>query len=152
MTKHMKSWSSTAEAVLRSAMTSNPYHKKSDRSTGGSTGLDRSSSTAFAWLSRRHSASLNLRRSVSSVSSRRHSSPIEVKAAVASSTGNNSDNNSENSSSSSSSPKSISKRWKKVVHKVLGNVEEEEVVVTTSTQENQQNNLKDGKWFRHPTA
>ena len=72
------------------------------------------------------------------MSSRRHSSPIEVKAAasVASSTGNISDN----SENSKSSPKSISKRWKKVVHKVLGNVEEEDL--TTSQQP--QNNLKDG--------
>ena len=119
-------------------MTSKPHHK-SDRSGSSGSGLDRSSSTAFAWLSRRHSASLNLRRSVSSVSSRRHSSPIEVKAAAAASVATNSTGNSDNTAeNSSSSPKSISKRWKKVVHKVLGNVEEEDLATTSP------NNLKDG--------
>lgn len=80
-------------------------------------GLDRSSSMAFAFFSRRHSSSLGLRRSVSSVSSRRHSSPISQSESLSDSEDNHS------TSSSSRFPRSL--RWRLLARKVLGNVDEE---------------------------
>ena len=90
-----------------------------------SSGLDRSSSMAFAFFHRRHSSSVSLRRSVSSVSSRRHSSPI---ANNAEDTIIESLSDGEESAGSSSSgskfPRAL--KWRLLARKVLGNVEEED--------------------------
>ena len=79
--------------------------------------LDRSSSMALAFFNRRHS-STQVRRSASSISSRRHSSPIH------------SDDKASDSASASASgedhkriPRSL--RWRLLASKVLGNVDEE---------------------------
>ena len=102
---------------------------KKSGSGSGSSSLDRSTSAAFAFFSRRHSASLNLRRSVSSVSSRRHSSPINTEANNgAASTSDTEDAGGGPSgngiSRNSSFPRSL--RWRLLARKVLGNVEEED--------------------------
>lgn len=79
-------------------------------------GLDRSSSMAFAFFNRRHSSSIGLRRSVSSVSSRRHSSPISQSESL-------SDSEDTNGPTASRFPRSL--RWRLLARKVLGNVDEE---------------------------
>lgn len=80
-------------------------------------GLDRSTSMAFAFFNRRHSSALGLRRSLSSVSSRRHSSPISQSDSL-------SDSETESKSSPTSRfPRSL--RWRLLARKVLGNVDEE---------------------------
>ena len=106
-----------------------PMTSKKSGSGSGSSSLDRSTSAAFAFFSRRHSASLNLRRSVSSVSSRRHSSPINTEANNgAASTSDTEDAGGGPSgngiSRNSSFPRSL--RWRLLARKVLGNVEEED--------------------------
>lgn len=78
-----------------------------------SSGLDRSSSMALAFFNRRHSSTLGLRRSVSSVSSRRHSSPISQNSEADEAQGAN-----------KKIPRSL--RWRLLANKVLGNVDEED--------------------------
>ena len=93
------------------------------KKSGPGSGLDRSPSAAFAFFSRRHSASLNLRRSVSSVSSRRHSSPISQEAANATTSTSDTEDSPEVANHRTSFPRSL--RWRLLARKVLGNVEEE---------------------------
>ena len=93
------------------------------KKSGPGSGLDRSPSAAFAFFSRRHSASLNLRRSVSSVSSRRHSSPISQEAANATTSTSDTEDSPEVGNHRTSFPRSL--RWRLLARKVLGNVEEE---------------------------
>ena len=102
-------------------------------SKGSGGGLDRSSSIAFAFFSRRHSSAAGLRRSVSSVSSRRHSSPISSAAEKAeSAVGSLSDGEADSPPSSGHSspgsrsgfPRSL--RWRLLARKVLDNVDESE--------------------------
>ena len=107
---------------------------RSSASGGTGSGLDRSSSMAFAFFSRRHSSAAGLRRSVSSVSSRRHSSPISSAADKAENGGSLSDGEvtdvSSPSGSRSGSPGGRSGfrslRWRLLARKVLGNVDESE--------------------------
>ena len=104
------------------------------KGSGGGSSLDRSSSIAFAFFSRRHSSAAGLRRSVSSVSSRRHSSPISSAAEKAESTlGSLSDGEADHSppNSGHSSPGTRSGfprslRWRLLARKVLDNVDESE--------------------------
>ena len=109
---------------------------------GGGTGsnLDRSSSMAFAFFSRRHSSAYTaagLRRSVSSVSSRRHSSPISSAAEKAekaeqAENGGGSLSDGDASPTSPTSARHLgsrsfrSLRWRLLARKVLGNVDESE--------------------------
>ena len=89
---------------------------------------------AFAFFSRRHSSAAGLRRSVSSVSSRRHSSPISSAADKAENGGSLSDGEvtdvSSPGGSRSGSPGGRSGfrslRWRLLARKVLGNVDESE--------------------------
>ena len=95
----------------------------------GGTGLDRSTSMAFAFFHRRHSSAVGLRRSVSSVSSRRHSSPIAnnpdeaISESLSDGEAENS-GNSRDSHSGSKFPRNL--KWRILAKKVLGNVEEED--------------------------
>ena len=97
---------------------------------GSGSSLDRSSSMAFAFFSRRHSSTAGLRRSVSSVSSRRHSSPISSAAEKAENGGGSlSDGDAELPTSGSPGSRSgfpRSLRWRLLARKVLGNVDESE--------------------------
>lgn len=110
--------------------------------SGGGSGsnLDRSSSMAFAFFSRRHSSAYTaagLRRSVSSVSSRRHSSPISSAAEKAekaeqAENGGGSLSDGDASPTSPTSGRHLgsrsfrSLRWRLLARKVLGNVDESE--------------------------
>ena len=110
--------------------------RPSAKGGGSGSSLDRSSSMAFAFFSRRHSSAAGLRRSVSSVSSRRHSSPISSAADKAENGGSLSDGEADVGSSPSRSrsgspggrsgylPRSL--RWRLLARKVLGNVDESE--------------------------
>ena len=117
-------------------------------SVGGSSGsnLDRSSSMAFAFFSRRHSSAYTaggLRRSVSSVGySRRHSSPISSAAEKAekaeqAENGGGSLSDGDASPTSPTSARHLgsrsfrSLRWRLLARKVLGNVDESEESLDT---------------------
>ena len=109
-------------------------------SGGSGSNLDRSSSMAFAFFSRRHSSAYTaagLRRSVSSVSSRRHSSPISSAAEKAekaeqAENGGGSLSDGDASPTSPTSARHLgsrsfrSLRWRLLARKVLGNVDESE--------------------------
>ena len=116
--------------------------------SGGSSGsnLDRSSSMAFAFFSRRHSSAYTaggLRRSVSSVGySRRHSSPISSAAEKAekaeqAENGGGSLSDGDASPTSPTSARHLgsrsfrSLRWRLLARKVLGNVDESEESLDT---------------------
>ena len=107
--------SSNAAATSASKASASPAEATQRPRNKANSSLDRSSSMALAFFNRRHSSTLGLRRSVSSVSSRRHSSPISQNSEDGSETGG---------AGAKKIPRSL--RWRLLANKVLGNVDEED--------------------------
>ncbi len=96
-------------------------------SSPGSSSLDRSTSAAFAFFSRRHSSTALRRSQSSACSSRRHSSPLNTggRNGASAAEADSSDNDPEAGGGRSPSY-SRSLKWKQLARKVLGNVDEED--------------------------
>lgn len=115
MTRSSSAWSSATTLVSKIAQYTDVNPMASNHRKPPASSLDRSTSAAFAFFSRRHSSAYGLRRSVSSVSSRRHSSPINGP--------NSATSVSDDEAEANAKPRSW--RWRLLARKVLRNVEEE---------------------------